>query len=255
MHPYYETNTTPAVFTDQIKFLFENDYTIINLYDTIKILKSQGICQEEKLYNKRINKSTSKRDKYAVITFDDGFRDFYTKAFPILQEYGYSATVFLPTAYIGDGNLRFKEKECMTWGEIHELQKLGIQFGSHTVNHPELYELKKNKIEFELKKSKEKIDNTLGESIKAFSYPFALPEQDKRFIKSLREILQKCGYKYGVTTRIGTVLEIDNPLFLKRVPINSYDDLLLFKAKLEGAYDWIYNFQLLYKKIKNILNP
>jgi len=251
VHPYYETNTTPKIFADHMKFLFENDYSVISLLDAVKIFNRNNNCLKKNFYNKIGNKSTNRRINYAVITFDDGFRDFYTDAFPILQEYGFSATVFLPTLYV-DSDIRFKSKECLTWSQVIELSRKGISFGSHTVNHLELYRLGKMEIEYELKNSKEKIDSVLGKQIESFSYPFAFPDQDNQFITFMKEMLQKCRYKNGVTTRIGTVSENEDPLFLRRIPINSYDDQLFLKAKLEAAYDWIYKFQFFYKKIKRL---
>ena len=49
--------------------------------------------------------------------------------------------MFLPTAFINPERRRFKERECMTWDEVRECRRGGIEFGSHTVNHPKLYEL------------------------------------------------------------------------------------------------------------------
>src|SRR6185369_12183946 len=105
---------------------------------------------------------------------DDGFRNFHTEAFPVLQKHQFTATVFLPTGFIGDaadvpsgqsrvedngpaenaeaegvlvaplpgsqaspgrGRRSFKGTECLTWEEVRELRNSGIRFGSHTVTH------------------------------------------------------------------------------------------------------------------------
>ena len=87
--------------------------------------------------------------KYVVLTFDDGYRDFYTEAFPVLRSYGFTATVFLPTAYIDGKRPGLRDKEHLTWDHARELSAAGISFGSHTVNHPELRELGWSEIEFE----------------------------------------------------------------------------------------------------------
>ncbi|MBW2610580.1 MAG: polysaccharide deacetylase family protein, partial [Deltaproteobacteria bacterium] len=117
-----------------MKFLYENGYQTVNL--------KEAIC-----YLSGVKKL---KEKTVVITFDDGFRDLYTEAFPVLNSYGFSATVFLPTAFIKNKRLKFKEKECLSWDEIRKLQGKGIIFGSHTINHPVLYKMTMNDIEYEL---------------------------------------------------------------------------------------------------------
>jgi peptidoglycan/xylan/chitin deacetylase (PgdA/CDA1 family) len=237
-HPYYETCISRRVFAEHMKFLYDNNYAVINLKDI------------QKYFN---NKEYINR-KAAVITFDDGFRDFYTDAFPILQRYAFSATVFLPTAYIEKERLRFKEKECLCWSEVRDLNSKGIQFGSHTVNHCRLSMLSKKDVEFELRESKDKIENEIGESILLFSYPYAFPEQDKKFIIIVKKILEDCGYKKGATTSIGTVTVKDDCLFLKRIPVNEFDDILLYKRKIRYGYDWLGTVQALVKKTRRVLN-
>ena len=76
-----------------------------------------------------------------AITFDDGFRDFHTQAWPILERHCFTATMFLPTAYISEQRRSFQSKECLTWEEVRELRANGVRFGSHTVNHPMLHDM------------------------------------------------------------------------------------------------------------------
>ena len=189
-------------------------------------------------------------NKLVVISFDDGLKDFYTEAFPILRKYGFSASMFLPTGFIGKKGATFNGQECLSWEIVRDLHGKGIHFGSHTINHLKLYGKKEAEIDYELSRSKEKIDMEIGKPIVSFSYPYAFPEQDKKFIYRLRKMLTRNGYSIGVTTRIGVTSKNDDCLFLKRLPLNSFDDLPFFKAKLAGGYDWIYRFQLAYKKVK-----
>ncbi|MGI6395751.1 MAG: polysaccharide deacetylase family protein [Desulfomonilia bacterium] len=86
------------------------------------------------------------------ITFDDGYENFSSCAFPILQKYGFTATVFLPTAFIGDGvrhvndwdrspeERSFRTPHLM-WSEVIDLHRCGIEFGAHTRTHPDLEDL------------------------------------------------------------------------------------------------------------------
>lgn len=233
VHPYYRINTSPDAFAKHIKFLHENNYSLISLRDVKETLAQ----------------TNNSPDRHVVITFDDGYRDFYTEAFPVLQNYGYTATVFLPTGFINNKN-NLKGKSHLNWNEILELSNNGISFGSHTVNHPQLKLLKKEDIEFELRQSKKVIQDNLQKQVESFSYPFAFPEEDKEFTKHLKEILKKYGYKQGVSTRIGTTSKEDDIYFMKRIPINSCDDIRFFEAKLKGGYDWLARAQLLFKKVK-----
>jgi peptidoglycan/xylan/chitin deacetylase (PgdA/CDA1 family) len=224
---YYRTCTAPAVFAEQMAFLARNGYRTIGMSEAIR----------------RIDGATQNTEKSVVLTFDDGYGDFYTDAFPVLSRFGYTATVFLPTAYIGETAQRFNGSMCLAWNQVRELQKAGIEFGSHTVTHPQLRTVGPKQLRDELGQSKSKIENELGCDVESFSYPYAFPETDRFFVRELRELLGEVGYKNGVSTIIGTAGQTDDRLFLKRLPANSDDDLPLFRAKLDGAYDWLHAFQ------------
>jgi len=118
------------------------------------------------------------------------------------------------------------------------------------VTHPKLVELGIDKVEQELRESKEKIEDHAGHPVKSFCYPYAFPEQDKRFVMMLLYLLEKCGYEIGVTTRVGLATKADNIFALKRIPMNDFDDQIFLVSKLNGAYDWIQKLQSVYKKIK-----
>lgn len=237
-HPYFRTCTSPQRFAEQIKFLRDQGYRTSPL---------SAITDESK-------KPEAVTEKRVVITFDDGFRDFYQHAFPVLSEYGFNASVFLPTAFIGSTPLWFKGRECLTWSEIKELSGKGIQFGSHTVTHPQLRELDAASIRNEIADSKKTIEDKLGCAADSFAYPYAFPQTDGDFRKMLRDILNTAGYRTGVCTMVGRANGASDPLFMERLPINSCDDLPLLKAKLDGAYDWVGKLQSIAKLGKTYLS-
>lgn len=226
-HPYFRTATDPRVFGEQLKFLYDNRFRAVSLSEAVGG-ESGPVCGS---------------GRPVVITFDDGFEDFYTEAFPLLHKYEYSATVFLPTAYIGDTARSFKGVRCLTWNQVRELHGAGIDFGSHTVTHPQLKTLKTRDIREEVQCSKQTIEEKLGAPVKSFAYPYAFPETDRGFKRSLHATLEEAGYENGVCTSIGTADPRTDRFFLKRLPVNSSDDPPLFKAKLEGGYDWLYTLQ------------
>jgi peptidoglycan/xylan/chitin deacetylase (PgdA/CDA1 family) len=232
--PYYKTNTDPLIFRQQMRYLAAEGYKTMDLTHVIARLQNNRPFPE----------------KTIAITFDDGFKDFYIHGFPALSEHGFTATVFLPTGFIADERRAFKGIECMTWAEVREMKKGGIGFGSHTVNHLELKSLPAKEVERELVQSKAELEQRLEEPMSLFSYPYAFPQGDRSFARMLRSALVQSGYACCLTTEIGRVRPGDDPYRLKRLPANSLDDPALFRAKLEGGYDWLAVPQAIIKKFK-----
>jgi len=222
VHAYYRTATHPRVFAEQMQTLHDEGYAVLSLGAAVARLQEDASGA-----------------KSAVITFDDGYRNFYSDAFPILQRFGFSATMYLPTAFIGEQAVKFKGKDCMTWSQVRELEKYAISFGSHTVTHPKLHGMTAAAIREEIFGSKQTLEEKLGHAVESFAYPYAFPETDIPFKTRLRELLVEAGYRNGVCTTLGCASAGDDPFFLKRLPVNSCDDGSLFTAKLAGAYDWL----------------
>lgn len=234
---YYRTNTHPRVFAEQMEYLHESGYSTADVSDALV----------------QVNNPGSKSQKRVVITFDDGYADFYRSAFPILDRHRFQAIVYLPTAHITDTRGRFKGKECLTWDEVRELSRHGIQFGSHTVTHPQLRELSPAAVNEEITASKKTIEDKLGCAVESFAYPYAFPQTDSAFRQMLRDSLARAGYQNGVCTIVGRANRNSDPFFLERLPVNSADDTALLEAKLAGAYDWIGTAQSMTKTIQSQL--
>jgi len=233
MHPYYETQTSVKRFAEHMRLLYQEGYRTIRLEDVASALANRNAVA-----------------KHVVITFDDGFQDFYRSAAPLLSEKGFTATMFLPTGFVSDARQSFKQRNCLTWEEVRELQRAGFSFGSHTVTHPQLHTLASDAILYEVKGSKQMLEDATGVPVTSFAYPYAFPEADRDFAERLRGTLQECGYHAAVSTIIGTVQPGSAEFFLKRLPINDCDDIDLFQAKMNGAYNWVHSAQWLKKRIK-----
>lgn len=233
VHPYYRTATAPTVFAAQMESLHQAGLSVIGLTEAIRRFSEPEAAKSS-----------------VVLTFDDGFQNFCTNAFPILNRYGFTATMFLPTAYIGESRLSFKGKECLSWGEVRDLHREGISFGSHTVTHPQLHDCDVHSMKQEIVDSKQTIEQKLGCAAQSFSYPYAFPETDASFKGRFREQLRQAGYENGVCTTVGRPGPASDPFFLKRLPVNSDDDARLFRAKLAGSYDWLEKPQYLVKTAK-----
>jgi len=237
--PYYRIVTSPQTFETHMALLREAGCEVLTLSEAVWRFRS-------------VSGGSSLPGKPVVITFDDGFRDFHTTAFPILERFGFRATVFLISGYI-DKTLR-TGRECLRKREIQRLATEGVEFGSHTVNHPRLQELSEAAIVHELAASRDAIENIIGTEVRLFSYPYRFPAEDTRFIRLLSSLLTEQKYSAGVTTVIGSARASENVLFLKRLPVNDADDRKLLRAKLTGAYDWVRIGQLLYKRLRRIVS-
>jgi peptidoglycan/xylan/chitin deacetylase (PgdA/CDA1 family) len=230
--PYHQINTSPEVFSKQMRWLKSQGYQGINLPDMLA-----GLASGQDMSNQ------------VVITFDDGYRDFHTHAFAILKQCGFTATVFLVTDRIQKTPMRFEGVDYLTWQDVRELNGQGIRFGSRTVTHPDLRSMEPDQIDYELGYSKEVIEQEIGEEVESFSYPFPFPEEDRDFSRFIGDTLENQGFKHCVSGIIGRAHCRSNRFSLPRLPINSWDTPELLKAKLHGGYDWMHVPQLAKKFI------
>ena len=145
--------------------------------------------------------------KPVLITFDDGYLDNYTNAFPILKKYGLKATIFIIPALTG------VYPNYMTWEQLKEMEQSGITIESHTLTHPKLEELPDDEIRTELLDSKTMLEENLGHPIEFLAYPTGT------YNLHIAGIAQDVGYKGAFTIKYGVVDRGSNFFALERVPI------------------------------------
>ncbi len=162
----------PEVFDAQMKYLYDHGFTTVTLDDVLT-----GVDKAEKTHGRRI-----------VITFDDGYFDNYTNAFPILQKYGFSATIFLVTDFLGKRFGRVQTKYLMDWSHVREMSKYGISFQSHTCTHPNLTKLSNEGVLKELLECREKIEDALGIGVRHLAYPGG------KYDKRVMQLTEDSGY-------------------------------------------------------------
>jgi peptidoglycan/xylan/chitin deacetylase (PgdA/CDA1 family) len=144
-----------------------------------------------------------------MITFDDGYRDNYEFAFPVLQQYGIVATFFILTGMLSD-RIRISPEQ------IREMAKYRMTFGSHTITHAALADLAPEKVALELNASKLTLEDVLGHEVTALSYPRG------SYSATALRIANECGYSDAFTVRQGICTRSLPQFELPRVPVFSY---------------------------------
>lgn len=185
-------------FEKQIKYLSDNGYTPI-LFDNLVNYKS---------YKNPV-----------IITFDDGYRDNYYNAYPILKKYNFEAVVFL---IVNNLNL----PEYLSKEQISEMKDI-ISFQSHTLNHYELNEINNKALETECLLSKSKIEELTGVQVNVLSYPCG------KYSQAVIDTVSRY-YDYAVTIKSGYYDKTNDNYKIKRIRIQRSDTLKSFINKLHA---------------------
>lgn len=204
---------SPETFQRQMRFLKEHRYNVLPLESVADLLKEK----------KKIPPKT------LAITFDDGYKDNYIYAFPVLKKYNLPAAVFVIIEEVG-------RHDRLSWDEIKEMQNTGIiTLGSHAVGPEPLVNIKSERdLKSQISDSKKILEQKLGSRVNAFSYP------EGRFNGRIRQSVIDAGYKFAVATNPGKKFPNDDIFALKRLRISeNAGNLFIFWAETSGYYNFI----------------
>ena len=187
-----EVIISPDKLKQELQYIKDSGYTTLTMTEVYNYL----------LNNKPIP------EKSILITFDDGYMDNYTNAFPILKELNMKATIFLISGGIDNGYYLSKD-------QIKEMSNYGIDFQSHTVNHKYLDQLSYEQQLKEVTESREAIKKITKKDVIAIAYPYGNYNNDT--LKATEE----AGYSLAFTTDRGFADRDDNKLELNRIYVSS----------------------------------
>ncbi len=209
---------SPALFAEQMAYLYQHSYTPITVTQFINARDQEGPVLPE---------------RPVVLTFDDGFADFFTDAFPILKQYGFVATLYVPTAFI-NGTSRWLQREgeatrlMLTWNQLSEITTYGIECGAHSHSHLQLDVLPLSVATHEIVQSKEILEQHLGLKVSSFAYPFGY------HTAALQRQVQAAGYTSACAVKFAMSSESTDPFALARLLVGTDTGVEAFAALLSG---------------------
>lgn len=194
----------PQLFEKEMEYLAENGYVTVTLDDLTNTLR-----KEKPLPGRSV-----------ILTFDDGYEDFYTKAFPILKKYKLKATVFVITGMIGKLDyLNIEMLKKMTKSRL-------ISIGSHTTTHPDLTKLESQKLISELTESKKFLENKLQICVNSFAYPYG------KYNLLVSNEVAKAGYNQATTVYFSYLHQSNSIFTLSRIRLGHQLTLSDFRRRI-----------------------
>ena len=184
--------TRPERFAKQMAFLKRNG---IHFYTASELVEY-------------FRENTSFPPNGLAVTFDDGWKDNYQNAFPVLRRHGIKATIFLVSSCIGEISAKAvgegeNARAHLSREEVIEMSEHGIEFGSHTVNHRLLHQLPLDEVKFEVEESKKQIESLVGKPCQAFAYPAGF------FTEDIERVVEQAGYTGAFSTVYGPADSLD----------------------------------------------
>ncbi len=201
----FSLSTVPAMFRAQMQYLAAHGFHVLRLPDTVEAI--------------RLHHPLPPRS--VVLTFDDGYADFFTAAIPELRRHGFTATDFVITGRVGGWSY-------MTWSQVRAADGMGFTIGAHTVNHVALSAQSRARAMWEMQQSKLALEAALGHPVVDFAYPYGS-------FNGLDEALaRQLGFETAVSTRTGAWHTPAALMHLERLRVGGGMSLTTF-ARLVGG--------------------
>ena len=202
------TNVTPAAFEEQLIYLAAHS-TPLSL-------------------NAPVQPDSTRGRKSVVVTFDDGYADNYSIAYPLIKKYKIPVTFFLTVGMVGkDWDFPDGPYPGISWEDIREMNKDPlITFESHGYQHPDLTLLSQEESSMEIKSSRIILEENIGETVRYFSYPFG------SYNHKIVEQVRMAGYQGAFSVISGGQDEYS----YRRILISRRDNMFRFKLKLSPLY-------------------
>ncbi|MHB1605954.1 MAG: glycosyltransferase [Leptospirales bacterium] len=213
-------SVTPFAFAEQMRWLHEEGYRVLAVEEALSHLDAGTLPKQS-----------------VAITFDDGYRDNYEEAFPVLARYRMPAMVFPVTGFVlGEGeHPRYRNHPVpvpyLTIDQIRLMKKAGIDFGCHTHTHALLSRISPEEAVLEIRQAKKLLEEWTGGTVRMFAYPNGL------FLADHFRMLEALGFDAAFSVQAGTNRPGQSRWRLRRTEISGRDSLGDFISKMLGGLD------------------
>ena len=201
----YRLSVTPSDFAAQMDWLARAGYHPVTTLDVMDYL----------------NGTRGLPSKPVVLSFDDGYQDFFSAAVPILRAHDFVAVAYVVSGFIGQWGY-------MTAQEIKSLQGAGFEIGSHTVNHVDLTTQSSDGLAYQLSASKDSLEHLLGRQVTAFCYPYG------KFGRREAYAVAAAGYQDATTTLGGSYRTAAGRYTWSRLRVSGGESLYQFELGVLG---------------------
>ncbi len=197
----------PEAFAEQMAYLREHGYTPVPLG------------------------THARAERPVVITFDDGYADFHEHALPVLDRFGFPATVFVTTGWLHDAGPYAAGRplgRMLTWRQAEEIAACGVEIGAHGHSHAQLDQLGRPALRDELRRSRSLLQDRLGHAVAVMAYPYGYSSARVR-----REV-RAAGYDKACAVANSVMTTRNDPLALPRLTVRATTSIEVFGRALDG---------------------
>jgi peptidoglycan/xylan/chitin deacetylase (PgdA/CDA1 family) len=207
---------TPSAWAEQLAYLYGEGFRTITATELSQAVSGRGQLP----------------DHAVALTFDDGYADFHSRALPMLDRFGFTATLFVTTGWIQDAerlSTGHRPGLMLSWSQIAEAAQAGIEIAAHTRLHPQLDQLPGSLLREELYSSRAELEDKLGSAVTGLAYPFGYSNV------RVRQAVRDLGHDYACAVGNAMISKESDLFALPRLTIRKATSMPTFQDVVRGS--------------------
>jgi len=234
---FKQFTVSPSLFTEQMSYLHQHAYVPMTVTQFVHGLSQGDLALPE---------------RPVILTFDDGFADFFIDALPILKQYSFVATMYIVTAFVNSTS-RWLQRDgeatrpILTWDQVAQMHAAGIEIGAHTHTHPQLDMLSASLAQEEIVTSKKILEAYLGQKVFSFAYPYGY------YTPTTQRLVQAAGYTSACAVKHAMSSISTDAFALTRLMVKPTTNRETFAALLTDTNSYAATLSLAYARMRTPL--